>query len=877
MKISKILSGVGVFLVIFCSFATVETVSAIENLKMNIDQSQGLEVGFEAVTDTHEDGLTFVWDFGDGAKSTVASTTHIYSSENLFTVRLKAFVGDYVTSTERKIDVKSKYPKPVPVITVLDSSDLFLHLSGVNSVNLETGTLEYFWDFGDGSKATGVDVQHNYARAGEYNLKLTVKDRLNRYAKTLIYFNTNYLLKPVAIYDVQTSTTTDSVIISWKTNTRSFSKLMYGENNQYGLETEYSDIATSTHRIVLKDFVYGTEYHYKIVAKSVWAVFGESEDGTFETAQELLPLYCNDQNYYFCDDFESTVMDTEKWISITGSLGDWIVTDGKLGRTKGLTIPLFTDFTWETLVNPAPLTSGVDPTFRYVDSQNYYFFQIRPASASRPYGHIIPHIRHNATWTISEPVWNENMPVINSGTWYKYKVIGSGNVFYFFIDDIYVGSWTDENNFFPVGRIGWRPQFYSHGVQYEYVKINNNVDYSLLDTIAPIISDFDVTTTNTTTIITWLTNEETTDEIMYGVSSGFYTTTTIANTTVSSTAYAHAVELTGLTDNTMYYYIVKSVDLNGNISTSSEHSFVAMPTVPHFVLAWGSSGTGDGQFYGSVYGVDIDSQGNVYVLDDRRVQKFNSQGVFISKSIWGTGGSGITIDSQDNVYVLNSGGNNIKKFDSDLGQLSLWNLPWEYVMMPTQEWFFPWDIAIDSHDHLFIADRWKVIKMDTDGNTVKEWGSQCGGDGSQGIEIIGSNSRGYECTVGQFASARKIGIDLYDNVYVIEDWFHHVQVFDNDGNYITRWGGSGSENGQFRTPGGGAFDSQNNMYVTDYYNNRVQKLTANGTFISKWGSSYLNPGAGNGQFYAPNDIAIGFDGSVYVTDEGNYRIQKFAY
>ena len=53
-------------------------------------------------------------------------------------------------------------------------------------------------------------------------------------------------------------------------------------------------------------------------------------------------------------------------------------------------------------------------------------------------------------------------------------MIGDGNVFYFFIDDVYIGNWTDENNYFPEGRIGWRPQFYSHGVQYDNIRINRD-------------------------------------------------------------------------------------------------------------------------------------------------------------------------------------------------------------------------------------------------------------------------------------------------------------------------------------------------------------------------------------------------------------------
>ena len=60
-----------------------------------------------------------------------------------------------------------------------------------------------------------------------------------------------------------------------------------------------------------------------------------------------------------------------------------------------------------------------------------------------------------------------------------------------------------------------------------------------------------------------------------------------------------------------------------------------------FLIKWGTSGTGNGQFYNPV-GVAADGVGNVYVTDyvypNNRVQKFNSSGVFQAK--WGPIGTG---------------------------------------------------------------------------------------------------------------------------------------------------------------------------------------------------------------------------------------------
>jgi hypothetical protein len=49
--------------------------------------------------------------------------------------------------------------------------------NGSKSSEQENGSLDYFWDFGDGSFGTGETVGHTYLQRGIYNVTLTVKDR----------------------------------------------------------------------------------------------------------------------------------------------------------------------------------------------------------------------------------------------------------------------------------------------------------------------------------------------------------------------------------------------------------------------------------------------------------------------------------------------------------------------------------------------------------------------------------------------------------------------------------------------------------------------------------------------------------------------------
>jgi hypothetical protein len=79
--------------------------------------------------------------------------------------------------------------------------------------------------------------------------------------------------------------------------------------------------------------------------------------------------------------------------------------------------------------------------------------------------------------------------------------------------------------------------------------------------------------------------------------------------------------------------------------------------------------------------------------------------------------------------------------------------------------------------------------------------------------------------------------------------------------------------GTFNGPSRAATDSSGSVYVTDSGNSRVQKFTSIGGFTSKFGSL----GTGNGQFLAASALGIAVDaaGNAYVVDKLSNRVQKF--
>jgi len=176
-----------------------------------------------------------------------------------------------------------------------------------------------------------------------------------------------------------------------------------------------------------------------------------------------------------------------------------------------------------------------------------------------------------------------------------------------------------------------------------------------------------------------------------------------------------------------------------------------------------------------------------------------------------------------------------------------------------QPWYFndPRGIAIDSSGYVYVADK--------DNHRIQKFTSN-------GQFVTKWGSWGNED--GQFNEPIDIAIDRSGYFYVLERGNARIQKFTSDGQFLTKWGGWGNGDGQFKGPYGIAVDKNSYVYVADTENARIQKFTSDGQFVTKWGS----PGSGDGQFSSPYGlagIAVDSSGNVYIVDGGNCRIQKF--
>ena len=130
-------------------------------------------------------------------------------------------------------------------------------------------------------------------------------------------------------------------------------------------------------------------------------------------------------------------------------------------------------------------------------------------------------------------------------------------------------------------------------------------------------------------------------------------------------------------------------------------------------------------------------------------------------------------------------------------------------------------------------------------------------------------------------SARDIAVAEDGTLYIADTFNHRILHVDTDGNLLHSWGSYGAittnaldqpvspPDGSFNEPWGIDIGPDGTVYVADTWNNRVQVFTAEGVHVDTW----ENPV--DDAFYGPRDVAVTNDGYIVMTDTGNKRLITF--
>src|SRR5215216_2031764 len=141
---------------------------------------------------------------------------------------------------------------------------------------------------------------------------------------------------------------------------------------------------------------------------------------------------------------------------------------------------------------------------------------------------------------------------------------------------------------------------------------------------------------------------------------------------------------------------------------------------------------------------------------------------------------------------------------------------------------------------------------------------------------------------------RAIAAGLDDDIYVADSRNHRILHIAADGSLLQEWGSYGMIDynqpvtkekaleqapvGTFNEPWGVAVGPDGSVYITDTWNHRIQKFTGEGKPVKAWGQ-YGQPipedPTSQSSFWGPRGIAVDSQGHVFVADTGNKRIAVF--
>jgi len=134
----------------------------------------------------------------------------------------------------------------------------------------------------------------------------------------------------------------------------------------------------------------------------------------------------------------------------------------------------------------------------------------------------------------------------------------------------------------------------------------------------------------------------------------------------------------------------------------------------------------------------------------------------------------------------------------------------------------------------------------------------------------------------QMNAPRGVAFAPDGSLYIADSLNHRILHLDSQGNLLHTWGQYGASDfnnnvmaaeGAFNEPWGVAVGPDGSVYVTDTWNSRIQKFTAEGEFLTMWGQ--FGAAETNYHFWGPRGIAVDQDGHVFVTDTGNKRVVIF--
>jgi uncharacterized protein (TIGR03437 family) len=309
-------------------------------------------------------------------------------------------------------------------------------------------------------------------------------------------------------------------------------------------------------------------------------------------------------------------------------------------------------------------------------------------------------------------------------------------------------------------------------------------------------------------------------------------------------------------------------------------------------------------------GLRFDAAGNLYIADTGAnvIRRMTPTGIVTTVAGNGAAGfsgdggpataaslngpEGMALDRAGNLYIADTFNHRVRVVAAD-GTISTFagtGFPGSLGdggPAGAAQMILPTDVAVDAVGAVYIADLGNSLIRKVSGGTISTAVGNSGGLpprdglGATAVRLGGPTGIALDAAGAIYITEGSIGSGSGLDGGVFRVW----KVFDSRIHVLAGVGarsfsgdGGPAALAQFDTPAGMAYDAAGNLYVADSKNHRVRKITPEGIVTTVAGNALPGFSGDNGRATAaelnsPSDVAVDFNGNLFIADTGNNRVR----
>jgi DNA-binding beta-propeller fold protein YncE len=205
---------------------------------------------------------------------------------------------------------------------------------------------------------------------------------------------------------------------------------------------------------------------------------------------------------------------------------------------------------------------------------------------------------------------------------------------------------------------------------------------------------------------------------------------------------------------------------------------------------------------------------------------------------WVMPAAAVAVDTQDRVFCFNRDPDHpIVVFDREGNYLFSWG---------ANRIAFAHAITIDAADNVWLVDRnhGQIMQFTPEGELLRTIGEK-GYRSDTGVDPADFSSQAYLNVThggGPFNLPTDIAFAESGDMFITDGYGNaRVHKFSAGGEYLFSWGEPGSSPGEFNMPHGVWIDRHGRVLVCDRENDRVQVFSQDGTYVSSWPAKLIGP------------------------------------